>query len=274
MSLLPSGILTLIDSTVPEIWLPLSACSVFETTFGLQYDPRTDRYLVNETIHNNLTTMNPPLSFKLGNLAEGGQSINIVLPYKAFDLQASWLIYDNITKYFPLRRALNESQYTLGRRVLQEAYVIADYERSNFSVSQRLFKDANPQNLVAILPPITRVEKPEFKTTTLVAIIISIIIALALFASGIFIFIRIRNKRRQKQAVVDNSSGADDDQFRGSLTAEALHNSQVYEVSNVKPVEMSAIEVVPEMVGTEGDLAHELLTRERLVELSCEHHRR
>jgi hypothetical protein len=59
VSLLPSGILTVIDSTVPEIvgifylipsqartdasqqWLPTSACSIFETAFNLTYDPHT-----------------------------------------------------------------------------------------------------------------------------------------------------------------------------------------------------------------------------------------
>jgi hypothetical protein len=42
MSLLPVGILALIDSTVPEIWLPKSACTIFEQAFGLQFDPHTN----------------------------------------------------------------------------------------------------------------------------------------------------------------------------------------------------------------------------------------
>jgi hypothetical protein len=43
MSLLPQGILTFIDSTVPEIWLPVEACTIFETAFGLTYDPNTGK---------------------------------------------------------------------------------------------------------------------------------------------------------------------------------------------------------------------------------------
>jgi hypothetical protein len=42
MSLLPVGILALIDSTVPEIWLPEAACTIFEQAFGLQFDPHTN----------------------------------------------------------------------------------------------------------------------------------------------------------------------------------------------------------------------------------------
>jgi hypothetical protein len=121
MSLLPTGIFTLIDSTVPEIWLPIPACTIFETAFGLQYDPTTDRYLVNDTIHTQLQNLNPTLTFILGNETSHGETVTITLPYAAFDLQASWPIYSNATNYFPLRRAANNTQYTLGRTFLQEA---------------------------------------------------------------------------------------------------------------------------------------------------------
>jgi len=33
-SLLPEGIMTYIDSTIPEIWLPIPACEMFESAFG------------------------------------------------------------------------------------------------------------------------------------------------------------------------------------------------------------------------------------------------
>lgn len=121
MALLPSGILAFIDSTVPEIWLPLAACRIFEEAFHLQYDPTTDRYLVNDTTHATLVSMNPVLTFKIGSGVDGGNSTDINLPYKAFDLQANYPIYPNSNDYFPLRRAMNDSQYTPGRTFLQEA---------------------------------------------------------------------------------------------------------------------------------------------------------
>ncbi len=34
VSLLPEGIMTYIDSTIPEIWLPVPACEMFESAFG------------------------------------------------------------------------------------------------------------------------------------------------------------------------------------------------------------------------------------------------
>lgn len=147
---LTSGILSLIDSTIPHIWLPTKACSIFEEAFGLTYDARTELYLVNDTIHAKLQQLNPIVTFKIGNSVSGGDSLSIELPYLAFDLQASSPIYPTAKNYFPLRRASNDTQYTLGRTFLQEAYVIVDYERSNFSVSQALFKDPNPQQIVTI----------------------------------------------------------------------------------------------------------------------------
>jgi len=43
------------------------------------------------------------------------------LPYAAFDLVADYPLVIDSSRYFPLMRAANESQYTLGRTFLQEA---------------------------------------------------------------------------------------------------------------------------------------------------------
>ncbi|KAH7336039.1 aspartic peptidase domain-containing protein [Rhexocercosporidium sp. MPI-PUGE-AT-0058] len=138
VTLLPEGIMTTIDSTIPEIWLPVAACEKFEKSFGLQLDNSTGRYLVNDTMHMKLKELNPVITFKLGNQTYGGETLNIVLPYAAFDLQVNYPIYPNATNYFPLRRAMNDSQYVIGRTFLQEAYIVVDYERQNFSISQRV----------------------------------------------------------------------------------------------------------------------------------------
>lgn len=154
VSLLDNQVLSLIDSTVPHIWLPREACDRFQEAFGLTYDPHTDLYLVNDTIHEQLQQLQPGITFSLGNENNPAKLVTIGLPYGAFDLQASHPIYENATNYFPIRRAANDTQYTLGRAFLQEAYVIADYERSNFSVHQALFESPMPeQNIISILTP-------------------------------------------------------------------------------------------------------------------------
>ena len=119
--LMAGGIYTFIDSTVPHIWLPSAACTAFEKAFGLQYNKTAQRYLVNDTNHEQLLRQNASVAFTLGNGITGGATVQINLPYKAFDLVASPPTVDSSTKYFPLRRAVNDSQFTLGRTFLQES---------------------------------------------------------------------------------------------------------------------------------------------------------
>lgn len=119
--LLSQGILTFVDATVPHIWLPEDACTAFEQAFGLQYNKTVNRYLVNDTLHSSLQSSNPSVSFILGNQVDGGKTVNITLPYAAFDLTLGYPFVNQSTRYFPLRRAANDSQYTLGRTFLQES---------------------------------------------------------------------------------------------------------------------------------------------------------
>ena len=148
--LLSTGVTALIDSTLSFIWLPLSVCQAFEQAFGLTWNASKELYLVNNTVHRQLLSKNPSVTFTLGNLTSEHGSVNITLPYGAFDLQASSPIFPNGTNYFPLRRASNAQQYTLGRAFLQEAYLLVDYEQSNFSVSQAQFLGNNNSNIITI----------------------------------------------------------------------------------------------------------------------------
>lgn len=116
-------ILTFIDSTVPYLWLPEDVCSEFEEAFGITWNSTIDRYLVNETLNSILQKQNASVSFLLGNETSEDTTVNITLPYASFDLELGLPFVDRKTKYFPLRRAANATQYTLGRTFLQEAYV-------------------------------------------------------------------------------------------------------------------------------------------------------
>lgn len=120
-SLLPTGVLAYVDSTIAEIWLPKEACQVFEKAFGLTYDEANNLYPVSDALHQALLAQNASISFTLGETGSGGQTINITLPYASFDLQATPPVVSKTTKYFPIKRANNATQYTLGRTFLQEA---------------------------------------------------------------------------------------------------------------------------------------------------------
>ncbi|KAG4430105.1 hypothetical protein IFR05_014416 [Cadophora sp. M221] len=132
-SLLPSTIPIFLDSSLPYIWLPLESCLLFEQRFGLIWDDKTELYLVNETLHDSLIADDPSMVFTLNN-GTSGFVVNITLTYTLLDLTVSSPIVGASTRYFPLKRAISPSQYILGRTFFQAAYVIADYERGNFSV--------------------------------------------------------------------------------------------------------------------------------------------
>ncbi len=156
--LMRTPILSFIDSTLPYMYLPLLACQEFEKVFGLVWDEKAQLYLVNDTIHDKLVSMNPTITLELGNGLVGGQTIDITFPYASFDKEVNYPLVRNKTRYFPLMRAMNDSQYVLGRTFLQEAYLTVDWERKNFSVSQAVFPDSSTKQHIINIPRLSQVE--------------------------------------------------------------------------------------------------------------------
>jgi hypothetical protein len=96
-------------------------------------------------------------------------SINITLPYAAFDLTASTPLATPATRYFPLKRAANSTQWVLGRTFFQEAFVVADYERKNFSVFPCQWEANINTDIVSIISPtygVTPVPEPSGSNST------------------------------------------------------------------------------------------------------------
>lgn len=123
--LLSSAITILIDSTFPYLYLPLEACEAFEAELGLIWNATENFYFVNDSLHESLIANNPTFNFSIGNDMTGGPTVDIVLPYASFDFDIAWFpMVLNSTRYFPLQRSANETQYTLGRQFLQEACVL------------------------------------------------------------------------------------------------------------------------------------------------------
>lgn len=126
-SLLPTPKYAFIESTDPNIWLPKEACQEFEHAFGLSIDKATGLYLINSTQYAKLQAVNPQITLTLGDSLTGGDTVNIVLPFGALALPATYPFTPKDTFYFPLKAAANDSQITLGRAFLQEAYVHPAY---------------------------------------------------------------------------------------------------------------------------------------------------
>ncbi|KAF4626156.1 hypothetical protein G7Y89_g12007 [Cudoniella acicularis] len=210
-----------IDSTVAYLYLPLQVCQQFETAFGISYDPKTDLYLVNDTLHTQLLSQNANVTFTLTN-ATANTLVDIVLPYQAFDLTASWPLVQNTSRYFPLKRAANNNQITLGRTFLQEAYLIADYERSTFTISQRKWSSDTQSNIQSILPPtVTSAPQVVAQSGVNVAVIVAAVVGGFVIISiivGTFLILHMRKKKHEKLAKASVSS---ETPFRKSSAWEA-----------------------------------------------------
>ncbi|KAE8444874.1 hypothetical protein EG329_014122 [Mollisiaceae sp. DMI_Dod_QoI] len=196
-TLLPNPIYALIDSTVPELWLPMEACEAFETAFGLVHNNETDRYLVNGSLQANLRAQNPTFTFELGNIDTGPPSVTLNLSYAAFDLIVGYPIVTSNYPYFPLRRAANASQYTIGRMFLQETYLTVDYERRNFSLNQALFSRNTSQQLVTI-KPLGEAQNKGLSSGGIAGIVVAIVAFIVMGSVGYLIYKKQRKRKEQR----------------------------------------------------------------------------
>ena len=189
----------------------LDACRKFEEEFHLVWNQTLGVYLTNETANGPLLAQNPNVSFTFGNDLTSGSHVTIDIPYRALvlNLTEDYPNVANATSYVPLRRASNSSQYTLGRAFLQHAYLIADYERSNFSVSQVVFSDENQKRLRGITSPsdnstsITPTSSAApagssgLSSGALAGVIVGVVVGTATVVVGVLAFLR-HTKRKQK----------------------------------------------------------------------------
>jgi hypothetical protein len=199
------GHLSLIDSTVSQLWLPPDVCDQFAGNLNLTYDNITNLYLLSPSAHSNLKALNPSFTFKIGQTSyDNGVGVSIVFPYSAFDLTIGWPIYNETVPYFPIRQAANDSQYTLGRAFLQEAYIIVDYGRKNFTVAPAAFPDTTVNEHIVAIPNIFGSGgKSGLSTGAIAGVVIGAIVALTIAIIGLLWCIRRRRKESKPAKIVE-----------------------------------------------------------------------
>ncbi|KAM0135687.1 hypothetical protein ACHAO1_005042 [Botrytis cinerea] len=190
-----------IDSSVPYLYLPTSICQKFEEAIGISYDSESELYLLTDAQHTALVNRNASVVFTLTNSTSKAM-VNITLPYAAFDWWAEYPLVQNSTRYFPLKRATDNSQITLGRAFLQEAYLVADYERSQFSIHQRnwttFYPTSNPTTIFPLNNPAPLPSsKSKISTPVISAIVLAILTSIALtLCLTIFILHRVHQRKQ------------------------------------------------------------------------------
>jgi hypothetical protein len=124
----PSDLVALLDSMLPDIWLPQSICDVFETKFDLQGNNTWKMYLISPDQRNRLLTEDTSVSFDLTSGSNPDKVTKITLPYAAFDREVKYPMVNitdetTIMYYFPLKPMSNRTKFdaVLGRTFFQEA---------------------------------------------------------------------------------------------------------------------------------------------------------
>ncbi|KAG8527771.1 uncharacterized protein KY384_007925 [Bacidia gigantensis] len=258
-----SPILSFIDSTLPFIYLPLEACQEFERFLGLTWNDTWKTYYIDDNLHESLLTSNPNFTFRIADTTSPGPTADIVLPYASFDLNASFPFVPADTRYFPLKRAANDTQYTLGRTFLQEAYLSVNYEYSNFSVSQSKFNLDDSHNIIAFPPKTDRPNlvshhrKQPLNTGGIIGGSIGAGVLVILVVAFLILWIR-KKKRKSKPMEVERNKSVSDP---SSLQAATI--SPMNEIGRKETPEILDTGRMLELLDTEtpsgsGNVIHEL----------------
>lgn len=258
MSLWGKATMHFIDSTIPHIWVPEDSIDLWISAFGLAYDNTTDLYLVNDTTRSQLLQLNPTITFTLGadTSATVSKTQTIKLPYAAFDLEASYPFYENATRYFPIRRAAKSTQYTLGRTFFQEAYVIADFGRNNFTIAQTNFENLDMQNLVAIDKPAATITYQDTSSAMVTGAIAGISVGavagliFVVFLLWFFVFRKKRHPAHETVPIRESTHEAEHKLASNSeLAADEKDVHEVYGSKNMLHQEMESLPVHHEIDG-------------------------
>lgn len=138
-------------------------------------------------------------------------------------------------------------------------YVTADYERSNFSVSQCVFKDNNHEDIIAIYPISTPYHHSGLSTGAIVAIVVVIVVFFAILGTVGYVCFRVRKRRREAR---DSTVPEIKEEVVQSSVPEEMFHEDRFEVPGNKPLQ---VEFSAELVGAE--MRHEMPVGNRLFEL-------
>lgn len=247
-----------IDSSTPFFRLPEAVCKAFEDAFGLTWNDQTELYTLNASQHLALSKLGPEVTFTLSPTlppAAANKAVSITLPYAALDLTAT-AANGTETLYFPLKRAVNESQVSLGRAFLQEAYLIADYERNEFSVWPVDWSWTSAKSNVVPIASVTKVnrdgEKPSEPTRARAHIGKGVIAGIAVGSSaGVIVltllFFLYRRRRSQKHHCTQELPAAFDHELHSEHRFESPGDGK-FELNGIaRPLEADVKDISYEM---------------------------
>ncbi|KAL1618752.1 hypothetical protein SLS56_010443 [Neofusicoccum ribis] len=147
-----SGFIANVEFAFSFMWLPRQVCDVFASTFGLEWNATLQLYFVNDIAHKKNSAEKSSIIFDVCNPHDQQFCSKFSFPYAAFALNATYpLVPDSEwQRYFPIKRAANSSQCTLGRVFLQETHLFADFDNGWFNISQARFDNSGAHQIVTV----------------------------------------------------------------------------------------------------------------------------
>jgi hypothetical protein len=281
-----------IDSTRPYILLPRTTCDQLTSALGIAWDAPSGHYLIGKDANDRLKTQNVTLEFLLGSqstpqsqiTANSTLTTKISIPYSALALNLSYpyLAPGNTSLYLPIMPTDDTNQYILGRAFLQQAYLIANYERKAFTlnpinwtkIATKKVPDVYsiPTNSSKITPSylldgqISRGSARKLNTAALIAGIVVGVVLLIIAIFGFFCFRRRKAKKeqlaqeeREAQMKLDtnirSATGSSDSDLAALASATSIQSEEekLHEADGT-PIEIVELENKPilEMPDTGG----------------------
>jgi hypothetical protein len=186
------------------------------------------------------------------------------MPHLIFKGDTLILVFDK-RPYFPLRRAANGSQYTLGRAFLQEVYLSADWERDVVNISQAVFNSPSlPQVIVSIEPVNKTIQSGSSPAQSSKALSIGITAGVAVGAI-VLSFVLVgnawwchnRRKRAKKEAKVWHDSPIEEF-VKAELGANAFHEKPLTEMRSKIELDGQTVEELDAPHGVQEFPSHQM----------------
>jgi hypothetical protein len=244
----------IVDSTLPYLFLPNATCDWLAKQLNLQFDDLAELYIIDPTsLRYNMGNITS-IAITLGptNSSPPSSNLTIRFPYDAFNSNASWVWgWESQQHIFPIKRAPS-SIAVLGRVFFQEAYVIVDYDRNNFSISQTtnstslLEARSKAQAANISFPSLTNITSIHSKNATdpsstklgmgtIAGIVIGIILGISLVVALFWLFIikpKRQEKKRKEEEAAEKTENTDGIRTISELTAKPSHRKHMPEAQN------------------------------------------
>ncbi|KAL1900123.1 hypothetical protein Sste5346_002431 [Sporothrix stenoceras] len=154
--------LAIVDSTTPFLWMTQDTCHRFASTIGLNWNKTLMLYqfATTELYNDYLSGQGASFTFNVSGRDNTGTDgiVSLTVSSSAFALNATYPYVptmkptDPPVSYFPLQclppdgNTTVNTRIVIGRSVLQEVYMIVNYDASHFSLHQARFPNMNGSN--------------------------------------------------------------------------------------------------------------------------------